>query len=217
MSISSLQKVLKMKCLPCRIIGSFGTPSKLVLDTLKSICAKFGAFVRSSLYRYFLQTKALKIGQWPFRNIRGLRAMRFSNISGHRSVRIPFEKPWNSRDSMENSPWNSMEDQDINFHGIPWKFLHRFPWKIFAWRIRTFPMEFHGKHQETNFHAIPWKFLYRHFPWRIRPWKSSMSNEILRYLRSPKCSDYLYCTASLCLQLVITEITSKLNFQCLSQ
>ena len=33
-----------------------------------------------------------------------------------------------------------------NLHGIPWKFLHRFPWKIFAWRIRTFPMEFHGKH-----------------------------------------------------------------------
>ena len=51
MSISSLQKVLQMKCLsyppPPRIFGSFDTPSKFVLDTLKSICAKFGAFFQS--------------------------------------------------------------------------------------------------------------------------------------------------------------------------
>ena len=50
MSISSLQKVLQMKCLsypPLRIFGSFDTPSKFVLDTLKSICAKFGAFFQS--------------------------------------------------------------------------------------------------------------------------------------------------------------------------
>ena len=51
MSISSFEKVLKMKWLYCpppppRIIGSFGTP-KFVLDTLKSICAKFGAFFQS--------------------------------------------------------------------------------------------------------------------------------------------------------------------------
>ena len=32
---------------PPRIIGSFGTPSKFVLNTLKSICAKFGAFFQS--------------------------------------------------------------------------------------------------------------------------------------------------------------------------
>ena len=38
-----------MKCLYCppRIIGPFGTPSKFVLDALKSICAKFGAFFQS--------------------------------------------------------------------------------------------------------------------------------------------------------------------------
>ena len=50
MSISSLQKVLQMKCLsypPPRIFGSFDTPSKFVLDTLKSICTKFGAFFQS--------------------------------------------------------------------------------------------------------------------------------------------------------------------------
>ena len=32
---------------PPRMIGSFGTPSKFVLNTLKSICAKFGAFFQS--------------------------------------------------------------------------------------------------------------------------------------------------------------------------
>ena len=49
MSISSLQKVLQIKCLSYRprIFGSFDTPSTFVLDTLKSICAKFGAFFQS--------------------------------------------------------------------------------------------------------------------------------------------------------------------------
>ena len=53
MSISSLQKVLQMKCLsyppplPLRIFGSFDTPYEFVIDTLKSICAKFGAFFQS--------------------------------------------------------------------------------------------------------------------------------------------------------------------------
>ena len=52
MSISSLQKVLQMKCLsypplPLRIFGSFDTPYEFVIDTLKSICAKFGAFSQS--------------------------------------------------------------------------------------------------------------------------------------------------------------------------
>ena len=38
-----------MKCLsyPPRIFGSFDTPYEFVLDTLKSICAKFGAFFQS--------------------------------------------------------------------------------------------------------------------------------------------------------------------------
>ena len=52
----------------------------------------------------------------------------------------------------EKPPWNSMEDQDINFHGIPWKFLHRFPWKIFAQRIRTFP---NGIPSKTLGHQFP--------------------------------------------------------------
>ena len=40
MLISSLQKVLKMKFLSCfpQIIGSLGTHSKFVLDTLKIWC-----------------------------------------------------------------------------------------------------------------------------------------------------------------------------------
>ena len=37
----------EMLVLPPRIIGPFGTPSKFVLDALKSICAKFGAFFQS--------------------------------------------------------------------------------------------------------------------------------------------------------------------------
>ena len=38
-----------MKCLyyPPGLSDLFGTPSKFVLDTLKSICAKFGAFFQS--------------------------------------------------------------------------------------------------------------------------------------------------------------------------
>ena len=32
---------------PLRIFGSFDIPSKFVLDTVKSICAKFGAFSQS--------------------------------------------------------------------------------------------------------------------------------------------------------------------------
>ena len=40
----------------------------------------------------------------------------------------------------------------------------------------------------------------------------TVSNEILWYLRSPRYSD-LYRAAKLFLQLVITEITSKLTFQ----
>ena len=40
----------------------------------------------------------------------------------------------------------------------------------------------------------------------------TVSNEILWYLRSPQYSD-LYRAAKLLLQLVITEITSKLTFQ----
>ena len=39
----------EMLILPSRIIGLFGgTPSKFVLDNLKSICAKFGAFFSAS-------------------------------------------------------------------------------------------------------------------------------------------------------------------------
>ena len=39
----------EMLVLPSRIIGLFGgTPSKFVLDNLKSICAKFGAFFSAS-------------------------------------------------------------------------------------------------------------------------------------------------------------------------
>ena len=112
----------------------------------------------------------------------------------------PMWKTWNST---EISPWNSMEDKDINFHGIPWKFLHRFPRKIFAWRIRTFPMEnirnrtpismqipastfsmkFHGKvpcnSRETTPSIIPWisrEFhgIHRNYTFKI----SSESNGI---------------------------------------
>ena len=52
MSISSLQRCCKWNaCLTpphlLRIFGSFDTHSKFVLDTLKSICAKFAAFSQS--------------------------------------------------------------------------------------------------------------------------------------------------------------------------
>ena len=77
-------------------------------------------------------------------------------------------------------PWNSMENiRTKNFHGIPWKFLHR----LFPWRIRKFSMEFHGKDQcnsiETAPSIIPWiskEFhgIHRNYTFKI----SSESNGI---------------------------------------